>query len=103
MRLGSSHDQGACKEDSELSEMSAEWKNQWAGRTYLSDDLNACRGCSIFQAQTMRVAVALHTSRQHSQSGCLHAEVRAVQGSQQSKKPVGSEDAPVRLLEYRER
>ena len=51
----------------------------------------------------MRAATALHTTRQHSRPGCLHVKVRAVGHVGREQRLAGLEDAPVRLLECKER
>ena len=52
--------------------------DQCAWRTHLSDYWSTDRGCSNSPAQTIRVEVALHTVRQHSESGYLLTELKAV-------------------------
>ena len=52
--------------------------DQCAWRTHLSDCWSTDKGCSNSPAQTMRVEVALHTVRQHSQPGYLLIELKAV-------------------------
>ena len=51
----------------------------------------------------MRVAAALHTMRQHFTPGCLLTELGAGGHAGREKRLAGLHDAPVRVLECKER
>ena len=70
--------------------------NLQAQRKHLSDDWSPKQGGSNIPVQTMSLAAALHTVRQHSPPGCLQAELRAVRDVSRKEGPMGLETAPVR-------